>query len=172
MKNKGFTLIEMLVTLSIFSVVVLLTLNTFLSSFVSQKKLIEMQSVQREGSYLMETLSREIRMATEMTNYENNDSSIRFKNHSGEDVIYCRADEDASCSDTDDGDYFAYGPDVDNMEIMNSSDIVIDNLRFYVPSLISSTNQPIVIVAMTISSAKDPSVSMTIQTSVSTRIYN
>jgi len=171
MKNRGFTLIEMLVTLSIFSVVVLLTMNTFLSSFASQKRLIEMQSVQREGSYIMETLSREIRMATEMTDYDNNDSSITFKNYSGEDVIYCRADEDASCSDADNGDYFAYGPDAGNMEIMNSSDIVVDSLRFYVPT-ISPNNQPIIVVAMTISSAKDPSVSMTLQTSVSTRIYN
>lgn len=179
MNNRGFTLIEMLVALSIFSLVVTLVLNTFVHSFAAQKKVIEMQVVQREGAYLMESLSRDIRMATDLDDSERSDSghvsgsTLIFTNHGKKIVKYCLADSNAVCNTG--GNNIAFNTTdpltgVVTTGVMNSSEVQISNLVFSVSA--ADKTQPFITIYITLQSAKDPAVTVTMQTSVAMRLYS
>lgn len=172
----GFTLVEILVALGIFSLVVSAAVGAFVGSSSSQKKTIELYDTQREASYLMETVSRELRMTTKLCNdtsvdcaakenQENNeDSDIEFKNYDGEWIIYCKADSFGGCDDVD-GNYFAR-----DGEIINSSDVIIEDLTFYTSEDFGST-QPIVTIVMKVKSTGKYGTSITLQNSIAMRIY-
>jgi len=176
-KTSGFALIDILVSLSLFALVISIIVGIFVNGSGSQRKIIELYAVQSEGGYLMETMSRELRMATEICNdgtascgakedqQNNNDSSIEFTNYQGDPVRYCRSLADGSCTENDTGDYISR-----NGEIISSSNIVADSLKFYVSE--SFTNvQPLVTISMTIKAKGKHNTKLTLQNSVSMRIY-
>lgn len=178
MKNKGFTLIEMLIALGIFCVLIVAIMRVFTSGFSFQRRVLEAQAVQRDGTYLMEMLSREIRMAS--ATYGSNipissgSTSLKFINHNNQLVTYCRATAlndgsgDAVCNSS--GNSFAV-----NNKVMNSSDVKVSRLVFY-PSKTDSTgnysdSEPMITIYMALQSVKDPSVTISLQSTVSMRLY-
>jgi len=60
---KGFTLIEMVVAVAIFSLLVGATASVFLSSIKNQRQGLASQEVLDQTSYVMEYMSRSLRMA-------------------------------------------------------------------------------------------------------------
>jgi len=172
-KNSGLTLIETLVAMSIFAVVISIAIGVFVSGSSSQKKILEFNTTQREAGYLMETISRELRMAIAIsdgtdgnTDQQNNsDSSIEFTNYDEYLMEYCRSDVNGNCTDGDSGDYFAR-----DGEVINSSDIKIDHLRFYVTDDFNQV-QPIVTVSLKVKSVNQSGIEFTLQNSVSMRLY-
>lgn len=173
MKNRGFTLIEMLVSLGIFSVLLTATMSAFVRGFAYQKRIVEMQAVQREGSYLMETLSREIRMATGILASQsgNSDHSVNFFNHDGANTAFCQATLAGVCNGA--GEYFAVKNfTAGTADIINSADIKVSSARFYVNNFGSSTTmQPLITIVMKLQSRKDPTVNFTLQSTVAMRLY-
>ncbi|MFA7170147.1 MAG: type II secretion system protein [Candidatus Paceibacterota bacterium] len=176
MKNRGFTLIEMLVSLGIFAVLLVAVMSAFVSGFAYQKRIVEMQAVQREGSYLMEMLSREIRMATAInaTQSGNKDSSIVFTNHEGNLTEYCQSSQDVAytkaCNNS--GEYFAViNRDTAVADIVNSSDIRLTSLKFYTSNQDFSVSQPLITIVMNLQSKKDTSVTLSLQSTVAMRLY-
>ncbi|MBZ9569599.1 prepilin-type N-terminal cleavage/methylation domain-containing protein [Patescibacteria group bacterium] len=96
MKNKGLTLIEMLVALTMFSIIVGAISGLFISGIRSQGRVLATQEILDQTSYVMEYMGRAIRMAIkdlngECTsvanlNYEKTSSGtggIIFKNYDG-----------------------------------------------------------------------------------------
>jgi len=93
--NSGFTLVEILVAVLIFSIVIGAVLGIFGFSIKNQTKSLNYQEVLDQTSYTMEYMSRNLRMARKDTtgeclgaignNYINpsGDSSIRFLNYNG-----------------------------------------------------------------------------------------
>lgn len=91
--KKGFTLVEMLVAVSIFTLVVGMATGIFVSALRAQKQSLASQQLLDQISYAMEYMSRALRMATKdltgacitaKSNYENpggDTSKIRFINH-------------------------------------------------------------------------------------------
>lgn len=166
-KNSGFTLLELLVALGIFSVVISLAIGIFVGSSGSQRKIMEFYDTQREGSYLMETVSRELRMAIAIDSAQqnNNSSEIEFTNYENDLVKYCRADLSGSCDSA--GDYFAR-----NGEVINSSSVIIDDLIFYtsenfgVPKI-----QPIVTIIIKVKSTGSCGTEFILQNSITMRLY-
>ncbi|MFH1656842.1 MAG: prepilin-type N-terminal cleavage/methylation domain-containing protein [Candidatus Nealsonbacteria bacterium] len=94
-KNKGFSLIEMLVVIAVFSIILSGLIGIFVSALRSQRYYLASQKLLDQTSYVMEYMSRSIRMAKKQTtdpsmpicltinftNYENplsDDSKIRF----------------------------------------------------------------------------------------------
>ena len=65
--NKGFTLVEMLVTVTIFSIVISMSAGLFVSAIWLQKKGLDYQRILDQTSYVMEYMSRSLRMAKEDT---------------------------------------------------------------------------------------------------------
>jgi len=61
--NKGFTLIEMLVALAIFSIVVTVMLSVTISLVKAQRKTQNLQLVHDSSRYAMEMMVKEIRMS-------------------------------------------------------------------------------------------------------------
>lgn len=181
MENKGFTLIEMLVSLMIFAILITAAMSTFVKGFAYQKRIVEMQAVQREGSYLMETISREIRMATNMDSSQqgNSDSSVSFNNPDGHSITYCLANSNGNC--TASGSYFAVDDTTTGVSsIINSSDISVSRLNFYVSGgtdtfwgrgAQATSVQPLITVVMELQSNKDPTVKLNLQSSIAMRIY-
>jgi prepilin-type N-terminal cleavage/methylation domain-containing protein len=170
MKKQGFTLIEVAVALSIFGVLMTVTMGAFLRGFYLQKKVIEMQAVQREAAYLMEIVSREIRTASSVDSNQaqNLDSSFRINNYQGVPLTFCRSDAYGVCTNNNTGEYFAMGQS-GAMSVINASDIKISRLVFYTSSF--TNQQPLATISMELQSRKDPSVVVSLQSSVAMRLY-
>lgn len=89
--EKGFTLIEMVVATAIFGVLALVASGIFISSVNVQQKVFAMQNSQEIGRYLMESMSKEIRMGAVLASNSfstDGDSSLNIRNSNGDDVVY------------------------------------------------------------------------------------
>lgn len=97
--KRGFTIIELLVTVAIFSFVVAITSGIFIFSLQGQRKTLAHQTVLDQTSYVMEYMSRQLRMARKELsdppscltnvgrgyNYESiTNDSIKFVNYKGD----------------------------------------------------------------------------------------
>jgi len=98
-KNKGFTLIEMVVAVAIFTLLVGTTSSIFLSSIKTQKQGLATQEILDQTSYLVEYMSRSLRMAkkdlagtctgTAKLNYVFEDQCLNFLNYKGACQQFC-----------------------------------------------------------------------------------
>jgi len=184
--NKGFTLLEILVSLGIFSVILVICMGIFVSGSNYYRKTLSYLEVQREASYLLEMMSREIRMArticddqmtaecippaTKADQQGNNDSDIEFMNHEGDWLKYCLAAEDGVCDGINGKNV---GVNIDgNAYRINSKYVSIEDLKFYVNNFNTGPQQRIITIAMRLRSNSVPDTSMLAQTSVAMRIYN
>ncbi|MDD2753087.1 MAG: prepilin-type N-terminal cleavage/methylation domain-containing protein [Candidatus Portnoybacteria bacterium] len=61
--KNGFTLIELLVAMAIFSVVILTAVSIFTVGMGGTKKIFGQQAVQESGRFILESISKEIRMS-------------------------------------------------------------------------------------------------------------
>jgi len=61
--QKSFTLVELLVAVTIFSLISTISAGVLVSSFSTQKKLLASQELSDQVSFLIEYMSRTIRMA-------------------------------------------------------------------------------------------------------------
>jgi len=105
--KKGFTLIEVLVSVAIFSLLIAGPTGFFISSLKGQKKALSSQELIDSTSYFLEYFSRAVRMAQKdslsscltnsfvKTNYELTEGpGIKFMNYKGEcQEIYLDAEE-------------------------------------------------------------------------------
>lgn len=174
--NSGFTLLEILVALALFSLVISITVGIFVVGSGSQRKTIELYTVQREAGYIMETVSRELKMATAICDngeaecsarddQQNNlDHEIEFKNYDGDWVKYCLADSNGDCGNGTGFEYFSR-----NGKRISSSDVIIEDLKFYTSETFNLT-QPLVTIVLKVRGKYGASV--TLQDSISLRIYN
>jgi len=99
MQNKGFTLIEMVVAVAIFTLLVGATSTIFLSSIKNQKQGLATQENIDQASYLMEYMSRSLRMAkkdmtgtctgTAKLNYKFESQCLKFLNYKGVCQQFC-----------------------------------------------------------------------------------
>lgn len=63
MKNKGFTLIELIVAFFVFSVLVVLAGGSFVSTLSLQKRALNIKKVEENGRFISELIARELRVA-------------------------------------------------------------------------------------------------------------
>jgi len=64
MKNKGFTLIEVIVAMAVFAVIITVVLSLFSMALRGHRKVIALQNVQENARFLMDFMVKEIRMST------------------------------------------------------------------------------------------------------------
>ncbi len=62
MKKQGFTLIEMMVVLAIFSIVTVVIVDIFMMASRAQRRTLAVQRIQSDARYSMEAITREIKM--------------------------------------------------------------------------------------------------------------
>ncbi len=91
-QNKGFTLVELLVSISVFSLIVSAMSGAFISTIRAQRKSVAFQQLLEQTSYVEEYMSRSIRMGKKdisgacisaKSNYEitRDDKGIKFLNY-------------------------------------------------------------------------------------------
>ena len=171
-KKNGFTLLEMIFAIGLFSMVITVVMGVFVKSSQIQRKVIELHTIQREGNFMIEMMSREIRTATVMDVDQegNNNSSVEFTNYVGDTVKYCRANAGGFCTEDDSGDYLTRRVNGVN-QIVSSSNIKIDSLKFYVPDDFN-VSQPMVTISMTVKpAASQHNTEISLQSSVALRVY-
>lgn len=61
--QKGFSLVELLVAVAIFSVVVAVIADIFVSGMGGARKVFGEQSIQESGRFILESISKELRMS-------------------------------------------------------------------------------------------------------------
>jgi len=96
--QRGFTLVEILVAVAIFSVIITTATTTFISVIRTQRHGLAYQELLNQTSYMMEYMSRAVRMArkditgsciTAKLNYEFSDQCLKFKNYQEECQQFC-----------------------------------------------------------------------------------
>lgn len=102
--NQGMTLIEMIVAISIFTVVVFMVSNIFMTIVAGQRRSIVQQNTQESMRYVFEVFGKEIRQAQRSDkdcdssalnrNYNTNagNNILYFKNKAGDCVSYFLSD--------------------------------------------------------------------------------
>ncbi len=99
MQNKGFTLIEMVVAVAVFALLIGVISGIFLSSIRNQKNGLATQEILDQTSYLMEYMSKALRMAkkdmtgsctgTVKLNYAFAGQCLKFLNYNDECQQFC-----------------------------------------------------------------------------------
>ena len=171
MLNRGFTLLEMVVAVGVFSVAILLATSSFLSLQNSEKKIQSAVNIQNNLRFAMEVMAKEIRTGgayhcgtdpgTEPLDCLSGSSSLTFKNALGQTVIYRKIDSSIQKS-SDGGIIF---------QPLTSSDIKVDELKFYVVgALLNDDIQPRVLINIKSSGQVGTGLNeISLQTSVSQR---
>ncbi len=88
-KNRGFTLIEILIATAIFAMIMVITVSTFSWAAAYNGKLKEMRLTSRNGMKIAEDISSEIRLANGSplgAKYGSNLGSNWYKNYTGRDI--------------------------------------------------------------------------------------
>ena len=78
--KKGFTLIELLISMTIFSIVMISAINLFSAGIESQRRTLALQTLSNSTSYVIEYMSRAIRMAKKDLDGLYIDAGCNFKN--------------------------------------------------------------------------------------------
>ena len=89
--RQGFTLVELIVAVGLFSVVTSIAVGGFVSALRTQRQTVGLISANSNASLLMEQMAREIRTGYDFcVNGENcfSSSQLSFKNAHGESVSY------------------------------------------------------------------------------------
>ena len=116
MNNQGFTIIEMIVAVAVFTLLVSAGSGVFISSIKAQRQSLATQEVLDQTSYLMEYMSRALRMAkkdltgvctgTAKLNYAFENQCIKFMNYQDECQYFCL---DGTRIKDEDGHYLTSG---------------------------------------------------------------
>lgn len=177
--TQGFTLVEMLVTVSIFAIVSVVTSSIFINVNNLQQQTRNLQRLQNEGRYLLEKIAKEIR------GRELDYGSVGFPNGGLTEQLDFKADEL--------GDLMSIRFDAQNEKILisvngeeealNSDQVEVKDLQFKVsPSnnpfsqtaTSSEVMQPRVTISMKLSNKGVPErylKNLDLQTTISSKIY-
>ncbi len=170
-KQSGFTLIESLVSVAIFSIAISVIATVFFNTNNLQQRTKNLQQVQNEGRYILDKLAKEIR-AREIDEASVNNQSLFFKEDEFGEVLG-----------------FFYDSEKQNLMIssqvgqdllsasLNSNSIAIKDIDFSILPLDSETDefrQPLVIVRLVLenrSGFQRYYQELRLQTAISSKFY-
>ena len=160
MKKNGFTLIEIIVAIGIFTAVITMALATFLNISNIQRKAGALRAINDNLNFAVEMMSREIRTGKNYCASSCIGSSFNFTNSQNESVIYRMVSNSIERS-SDGGASFLR---------LTSPEIDIDNLEFIVPSpAVSPQPRVTIILNGSVSDPKIGELKLNIQTTISQR---
>lgn len=92
--RKGFTLVELLVAIALFSIAISIAVGGFVRALRTQRQLVALISANSNASLAIEQMAREIRTGTNFScpNCGTSHDALSFKNASGENVTYALSD--------------------------------------------------------------------------------
>ena len=150
-QNKGFTLVEVIVSVSLFSIILIIVLGFFGYAIKGQQKAFSSQEISDQIGYAIEYMGRSIRMAKKDTNgfciataganYENPYAvpSIRFLNYEGLCQEFYLENDQLKMKKSSDGTWGNFKPPVD----LTSSTLKINSAKFnIIGDVIGDKTQP------------------------------
>ena len=161
----GFSLIELVVALGVFSVISMALIGLFVSSLRDERKALNMQLVQDNARLVMETMVRELRDGSNVA-FNNSSQNVSFNDKNGMPITYSVG----ACSSPNAANNCikrtASGSTID----LGSGNVNTTNLKFFGVSSSASLNQPRVTIFFTMESGVAPyNASINLQTTVSLR---
>lgn len=184
----GFTLIELIVSVALFSVIILMATQIFAMVIDSQRSSIATQNVQESLKYFLEVTGKEIRMAQKnddttntcpgipateifvITTDTNGNNILSFKNYYGQCVTYSLA-PDAVVSTTQRFQISRKTSNLEAVDFISPAQITLDHLYFILDSGASTqATVTINLQAHALNAAKFKS-TMVLQTSIASRYY-
>lgn len=183
---RGFTLIEILVSVAIFTTVMVIALGALLAMSESDRKAQTLKSVINNLSFSLDAISRSMRTGvnyhcdvaqTPVTSPRDCDqassgaTSIAFLSVDSQTIRYCRGNGN-TCDPSGTAvlvskNGAAYAP-------LTASEVTITNLQFYVTGAESATLQPHVVILLSgrVPVSASQTSSFDLQTSVTQRLYD
>ena len=183
-KKRGFTLIEMLVSVAIFSVVMVIALGSLLAMSESDRKAQTLKSVINNLNFSLDAMSRSMRTGI---NYDCGASggttatphdcastpatSIGFLSADNQTVRYCRGNGSA-CNPAGTAILVSKGSAA--FSPLTASEVVITNLQFYVTGAQAASLQPHIVILLSgnVPVSSGQSSTFDLQTSVTQRLYD
>lgn len=185
--NKGFTLVEMLVSVAIFSIVMVIALGSLLAMSESDRKAQTLKSVINNLNFSLDSMSRAIRTGTtyhcdigQGSATATRDcsgtpaASMAFKAADGSTVSYCFASgailrEVTPSSGTPDTSCAAAG-----FAAITSPEVVISSLSFYIIGATDPNIQPkvTILVSGAVQQSATQQTKFNLETSVTQRLYD
>jgi len=191
--QSGFTLIEMVVAIAIFSIAIVIVVGIFVASFRAQQKSSAILKAQAEARYALEVMTRKIRdnyinydyYYTERTGdltLHDPEYELALKDLDGTQTVFSKVN---TCADS------ASSPCIEmthsgTTQLLTGQGLKVSNLTFYISPLADpfdpfeagfdplSGNQPKVTIVMTLESigtTPERIATVYVQTTVSTRYY-
>ncbi len=127
---RGFTLIEVIVAMAIFSVILLILSETFVQTLNAERRALNIQQVEENISFALESMAKEVRLSTIDVSTANNTcpdnqlTELGMTNQDGDHVRYFVSDDGTLHRSVKLGD----GSDDDR--ILSSNAVVFDKLGF------------------------------------------
>ena len=182
--NRGFTLVEMMVSVAIFSIVMVIALGSLLAMSESDRKAQTLKSVINNLNFSLDSMSRSIRTgavyhcditqgsagaARDCANTPA--TSFAYQNAAGATVYYCLGSGTACGSG---GASILRSVDGVNYTAITSSEVSISALKFYVTGAESAVVQPKVTILLsgTVTVSGTQNSMFNLQTSVTQRLYD
>jgi len=170
-KQSGFSLMELLIVSSIFSVIIVVIASLFVSALRVENRIFATKKVLAQISYATEYMSRALRMAEKDTDGICIPDGTNYRVSVGnEDITFINALQDSNCQKfyLDDGQIkYDINDGADTFEL-TSSEVVIEDLQFKAHGETQGDSfQPFVTIYFKASTIDSPV--LEIQTSVSQR---
>lgn len=183
---RGFTLIEILVSVAIFSVVMVISLGALLSMSESDRKAQTLKSVINNLNFSLDAMSRSMRTGVnyhcdvtqlpvttprDCTQASAGATSIAFLSADNQVIKYCRGNgstcDSAGTAVLVSKNGAAYAP-------LTASEVVITNLQFYVTGAETSLLQPhtVILLSGKVPVSASQTSSFDLETSVTQRLYD
>lgn len=183
LQPRGFTLIEILVSVAIFSTVMTMALGALLAMSESDRKAQTLKSVVNNLNFSLDAMSRSMRTGVNyhcdvLTGTESSPrdcasgaTSMAFRSAEGQSVRYCRGNGSSCASD---GTAVLVSKNGSPYAPLTAAEVTITNLQFYVEGAEDSELQPYVAIYL---SGEVPvgglqTSSFDLQTSVAQRLYD
>lgn len=159
-RNSGFTLIELVISLSIFIVLITLTTTTFVQSLRTQRLVGDLSVAMNEVSFVTEQAAREIRTGTDFKNIAG-EETIRFTNAKGETVSYKKINNGiARCVGVCDADL--------DYKLLTSPGVKIDILKFILKGNGKADGAPRATIVISV--AGPSGINVNLETTISARV--
>ncbi len=169
--KRGFTIVEMVVAVTIFSVVVVIAIGSFLAVLTANTKSLGVKNIQQDARYIMDQIAHDVRSGTiDYVNHDDKLSTLHIVLRDGSRVEYSfvvLGSEDGA------GNIF-YKDANGNSTKINSDKVDIIDMKFAVyPNSSSelSSEQPRVTIIGVFQSKDDAKSRFRVQTSVVSRQY-
>lgn len=159
--KKAFTLIELMVSVALFSIVVMISMTAILSVVDSTKKAQSMKSVMNNLNFALETMTRSIKTGKQMTVHENG-ASVTVVDQTGLSLEYT--------SGTVTVNSVTSHNITRNGEAITAPEVSIDTLKFYDGTILGGQPSVVMVVQGTVKLTERTSSVFNIQTTITQRV--